>query len=340
MKPTTHVFKSTATSSYREKMFFTILFLFVVFSSFSQQKISGKITDANNIPIPGVSVLEKNTSNGAVSDFDGNFQITLKNKDSKLIFSYMGFITQEIAVLNKSVVNVALQDSKEELNEVVVVGYGTQKKSRVTSAIASVKEKDFTRGAINDASDLIKGKVAGLSINNGSGSPGSTPNITLRGFSTLKGGTGPLVLINGVPGSIDTVSPNEIASIDVLKDASAAAIYGTRGANGVILITTKTVNKETAPTITYSTFATTSNFANKAKFLDANQQRSLRSQGVTLPFTDGGASTDWLDQISGTGFSQNHNLALKGGSAKTNYVVNLNYVNQTGVFVNTFNKEY
>lgn len=340
MKPTTHVFKSTATSSYREKMFFTILFLFVVFSSFSQQKISGKITDANNIPIPGVSVLEKNTSNGAVSDFDGNFQITLKNKDSKLIFSYMGFITQEIAVLNKSVVNVALQDSKEELNEVVVVGYGTQKKSRVTSAIASVKEKDFTRGAINDASDLIKGKVAGLSINNGSGDPGSTPNITLRGFSTLKGGTGPLVLINGVPGSIDTVAPNEIASIDVLKDASAAAIYGTRGANGVILITTKTVNSEIAPTITYSTFATTSNFANKAKFLDAGQQRSLRAQGVKLPFAEGGANTDWLDEISRTGFSQNHNLAFKGGTAKTNYIVNVNYVNQTGVFINTFNKEY
>ena len=340
MKSATQALKSTATSCYRDKMQYTILFLFVVFSSFSQQKISGKITDANNLPLPGVSVLEKNTSNGVVSDFDGNFEITLKNKDSKLIVSYLGFLTQEISVLNKNKVNVVLKESKEELNEVVVVGYGTQKKSRITSAIASIKEKDFTRGAINDASDLIKGKVAGLTINNGSGDPGSRPDITLRGFSTLKGGTGPLVLINGVPGGIDTVAPNEIASIDVLKDASAAAIYGTRGANGVILITTKTVNKETAPTITYSTFATTSNFANKAKFLDASQQRSLRSQGVTLPFTDGGASTDWLDQISGTGFSQNHNLALKGGSAKTNYVVNLNYVNQTGVFVNTFNKEY
>ena len=340
MKSATQALKSTAISCYRDKMQYTILFLFVVFSSFSQQKISGKITDANNLPLPGVSVLEKNTSNGVVSDFDGNFEIILKNKDSQLIISYLGFLTQEISVLNKNKVNVVLKESKEELNEVVVVGYGTQKKSRITSAIASIKEKDFTRGAINDASDLIKGKVAGLTINNGSGDPGSAPDITLRGFSTLKGGTGPLVLINGVPGGIDTVAPNEIASIDVLKDASAAAIYGTRGANGVILITTKTVNKETAPTITYSTFATTSNFANKAKFLDAGQQRSLRSQGVTLPFTDGGASTDWLDQISGTGFSQNHNLALKGGSAKTNYVVNLNYVNQTGVFVNTFNKEY
>lgn len=340
MKPATHVFKSTVRSSSTEKMFFTFLLLFAIFSSFSQQKISGKVTDINNVPLPGVSILEKNTTNGVVSDFDGNFQITLKNQDSKLVFSYLGFLTQEVPVLNKNGINIILRESKEELNEVVVVGYGTQKKSRVTSAIASIKEKDFTRGAINDASDLIKGKVAGLTISNGSGDPGATSNITLRGFSTLKGSTGPLVLINGVPGGMDTVSPNDIASIDVLKDASAAAIYGTRGANGVILITTKTVNKEMAPTITYSAFTSISNFANKAKFLDAGQQRSLRSQGVTFPFTDGGASTDWLDEISGTGFTQNHNLALKGGNAKTNYVANLNYVDQTGVFVNTFNKEY
>lgn len=339
MKPTTQAFKSTEASCYRDKMFFTFLLLFVVFCSFSQQKISGKITDTNNLPLPGVSVLEKNTTNAVTSDFDGNFEITTKGNNVILVFSYVGLKRKEVKPDGK-ILNVILESELNELTEVVVVGYGTQKKSRVTSAIASLKEKDFTRGAINDASDLIKGKVAGLTISNGSGDPGATSNITLRGFSTLKGDTGPLVLINGVPGSMDTVSPNDIASIDVLKDASAAAIYGTRGANGVILITTKTVNKEMAPTITYSTFAAVSNFANKAKFLDASQQRSLRSQGVTLPFTDGGASTDWLDEISGSGFTQNHNLALKGGTAKTNYVVNLNYVDQTGVFINTFNKEY
>lgn len=339
MKPTTQAFKSTEVSCYRDKMFFTFLLLFVVFCSFSQQKISGKITDANNLPLPGVSVLEKNTTNAVTSDFDGNFEIITKGNNVILVFSYVGLKRKEVKPDGK-ILNVILESELNELTEVVVVGYGTQKKSRVTSAIASLKEKDFTRGAINDASDLIKGKVAGLTISNGSGDPGATSNITLRGFSTLKGDTGPLVLINGVPGSMDTVSPNDIASIDVLKDASAAAIYGTRGANGVILITTKTVNKEMAPTITYSTFASVSNFINKANFIDASQQRSLRSQGVTLPFTDGGASTDWLDKISGSGFAQNHNLALKGGTAKTNYVVNLNYVDQTGVFINTFNKEY
>lgn len=339
MKPTTQALKSTKVSCCRDKMYFTILFLFVVFSSFSQQKISGKITDVNNLPLPGVSVLEKNTANAVTSDFDGNFEITTKGNNVILVLSYVGLKTKEIKPDGKTL-NIILESETNELTEVVVVGYGTQKKERVTSAIASIKEKDFTRGDIRDASDLIRGKVAGLTINNGSGDPSAAPNISLRGISTLKGGVGPLVLINGVPGGIDTVAPNDIASIDVLKDASAAAIYGTRGANGVILITTKTINKDMPSTITYSTFASVSNFANKADFLDAGQQRSLRSQGFTIPFADGGASTDWLDEISGSGFTQNHNLAIKGGNAKTNYIVNLNYVDQSGVFVNTFNKEY
>ncbi|MEL1253563.1 TonB-dependent receptor [Flavobacterium sp. DGU38] len=339
MKPTTQVIKRTVTSSYRDKMFCAILFLFVVFSAFSQQKYSGKITDVNNLPLPGVSVLEKNTTNAVTTDFDGNFEITTKGNDVILVFSYVGLKTKELKPDGKTL-NVILESDLNELTEVVVVGYGTQKKERVTSAIASIKEKDFTRGDIRDASDLIRGKVAGLTITNGSGDPSASSNISLRGVSTLKGGTGPLILINGVPGGIDTVSPNDIASIDVLKDASAAAIYGTRGANGVILITTKTVNKDIPSTITYSTFASISNFANKAKFLDAGQQRNLRSQGFSIPFKDGGASTDWLDEISGSGFTQNHNLAFKGGNAKTNYIVNLNYVDQSGVFTNTFNKEY
>lgn len=339
MKSTAQTFKSTAASHYRDKMFYTILFLFVVFGAFSQQKISGKITDENNFPLPGVLISEKKTTNVVVSDFDGNFEIVTKENEPVLVFSYIGLKTKEVKPDGKKVLNIILESNSNELTEVVVVGYGTQKKSRVTSAIASIKEKDFTKGAIRDASDLIRGKVAGLTISNGSGDPSAEPTILLRGISSLKGSNTPLVLINGVPGGINTVSPNEIASIEVLKDASAAAIYGTRGANGVILITTKTVNKEMAPTLTYSTFASVSNFYNKADFLNAAEQRNLIAQGVKLPFTDGGASTDWLDEISGSGFTQSHNLDVKGGTGRSNYAVNLNYVDQTGVFNGTSNKE-
>lgn len=325
---------------WKRKMVCTTFLLLTFFTSFAQKKIQGSIKDSNGMPLSGVTITEKNTTNAVLSDFDGKYEIAVKNQDDKLVFSYLGFLTQEIDISNRNQINVVLKDSNEQLNEVVVVGYGTQKKARVTSAIASIKEVNFTKGAIRDASDLIRGKVAGLTITNGSGDPSSAPTILLRGISSLKGSNAPLVLINGVPGGIDTVAPNEIASIDVLKDASAAAIYGTRGANGVILITTKTVNKEMAPTLTYSTFASVSNFYNKADFLDAGGLRNLVSKGTKLPFTDEGSTTDWLDEISGSGFAQNHNLDIKGGTLKSNYVVNLNYVDQTGVFNGTSNKEF
>lgn len=335
-----HCFKSKENLFFRKKIFHTVVFLFVFCASFSQQKIKGIIKDSNDMPISGVTVSEKQTSNSVLSDFDGNYEITAKGGDPVLVFSFIGFTTKEVKVDGRGTVNVVLQSMVNDLSEVVVVGYGTQKKARVTSAIASIKEKDFTKGAIRDASDLIRGKVAGLTISNGSGDPSAEPTILLRGISSLKGSNAPLVLINGVPGGINTVSPNDIASIDVLKDASAAAIYGTRGANGVILITTKSVNKEMAPTLTYSTYASVSNFYNKADFLNAGEYRNLISQGTKLPFTDGGTSTDWLDEISGSGFTQSHNLDIKGGTGRTNYAVNLNYMDQGGIFNGTSNKEY
>lgn len=335
-----YYFRNLECISLKKKKLLTILLLFAVCTSFSQQKIKGTIKDSNNLPIPGVSILEKQTNNSTVTDLDGNYEIISKGENPTLVFSFVGFKTQEIKVGGKSTINVVLETTVSDLSEVVVVGYGTQKKSRVTSAVASIKEVNFTKGAIRDASDLIRGKVAGLTITNGSGDPSAGPAILLRGISSLKGSNTPLILINGVPGGIDTVAPNEIASIDVLKDASAAAIYGTRGANGVILITTKTVNKEMAPTLTYTTFASVSNFYNKADFLNAGEYKNLISQSVKLPYKDEGASTDWLDEISGSGYAQNHNLDVKGGTGKSNYVVNLNYIDQTGVFNGTSNKEF
>ena len=340
MKPTTKAFKSTATSCYRDKMCYTILFLFAVFSAFSQQKISGKITDANNVPLPGVSVLEKNTTNGVASDFDGNFEIMTKGNNAILVFSYLGLKTKELKTDGKKILNVILESDVNELTEVVLIGYGTQKRGEVTSAVATVKAKDFTQGAIRDASELIKGKVAGLSISNGSGDPGAGPSVSLRGISSLQGGTSPLVLINGIPGSLNSVAPEEIASIDVLKDASAAAIYGTRGANGVILITTKTVDKDIETTLTFTQYTALSNFAKRADFLNASQMRQLLADGVKMPFKDEGYDTNWLDEISRTGVTLNNNLGLKGGNAKSNYVANVNYITQEGTFNKSYNNEF
>ncbi len=163
---------------WKNKMVLTVLFLLTFFTSFAQKEIKGTIKDVNGAPLPGVTIMEKNTTGSVLSDFDGKFKIVLKNQDSKLIFTYIGFKTQEITILNQTNLDVILSEANEELSEVVVVGYGTQKKSRVTTAIASIKEKDFIKGNIRDAADLIKGKVAGLTISNGSGDPGSSSNIT------------------------------------------------------------------------------------------------------------------------------------------------------------------
>lgn len=339
MKPTMHVFRSTATSLFRRKMFCTIFLLFVILSSFSQQKISGKVTDENNVPIPGASVLEKNTTNAAATDFDGNFEIVTKGNNPILIFSYLGLKTKEIKPDGKNTINLVLESEVNELTEVVLIGYGTQKRGEVTSSIATIKAKDFTQGAVRDASELIVGKVAGLVISNGSGDPLAGPSVSLRGIASLQGGTTPLILINGIPGSFDSVSVNDIASIDVLKDASAAAIYGTRGANGVILITTKKMDRDVVNTLSYTGYTAMSSFAKKANFLDASQYRKLLADGAQMPFADEGYNTNWLDGISRTALNKNHNINMRGGSAKSNYIANINYGNQEGVFLGTYTKE-
>ncbi len=318
--------------------------IFVLFSScvlLAQQNITGTIKDKQGFPVAGATVSEKGTTNGVVSDFDGKFEITTNSPNAILVFSYLSYITQEVAVGTQKEINIIFEDNLEQLTQIVVIGYGTQKREEVTTAIATVKAEDFNPGFVRDASDLIKGKVAGLSITNGSGDPSAGANISLRGISSLTGGTAPLVLINGVPGNLNSVSPGEIETIDILKDASAAAIYGTRGANGVIIITTKSGKKEMAPTINYSYYSSISTFSNEADFLDASTARRLISEGETMPFGDDlGYSTDWLDEISRDAITQNHNLNYSGGSANSNYAVNANYIDQEGVFKKSFNEEF
>ena len=304
-----------------------------------QKSISGKVTDSSRSGLPGVSVVVKGTSTGAITDVDGNYRLTNISPDASLVFSFVGMKTQEVKVGAKSTINIILEEESIGIDEVVAIGYGTQKKGDVTSAVTSVKSKDFTLGSNRDASELIKGKVAGLNISNGSGNPTDQANIMLRGVSTLKGSAKPLILINGVPGDLNTVAPEDIESVDVLKDASAAAIYGTRGANGVVLIATKAGKRNMKPEVNYSTYVSTSNFGKKADFINAADFRRLLKDGVKLPYADEGATTDWLDEITRTGFAQNHNVSLKSGNENSNYAASVTYNNQDGVFKRTNNQE-
>ena len=203
-----------------------------------QTAIRGTVKDATGEPIIGANVLEKGTTNGVITDFDGNFELSV-SKNATLVISYIGYKTIEVPASQAKggKLDVTLQEDSEALEEVVVIGYGTQKKADVTSAVASVKAEKFNKGAILDAGQLVQGKVAGLQISLASGDPTASTSVMLRGNSSLKGSTSPLILVDGVPGSFSTVAPEEIESIDVLKDGSATAIYGTRGTNGVIIIT-------------------------------------------------------------------------------------------------------
>lgn len=303
--------------------------------------ITGIVKNDKGQPLAGVSVLVHNTQNGTLTNAEGKFKITLsENSGNKITldFSYVGFEPQS-RELNpgEGPLDIVLKESQIGLNEVVVVGYGTQKKADITAAIASVKAKDFVQGPANDAAALIRGKVPGLSIVNPDANPTGVSQINLRGITTLKAGISPLVIIDGVPGTLTTIAPEDIESIDVLKDGSAAAIYGTRGTNGVILITTKKVNGETPPTVDINTYFTTQIITKKLNFMNAEQYRRLVAENKPGAI-DYGGNTNWFDEVSQTPFSQVYNISLKGGSKNTNYIANLNYRNLQGIMKKSDNK--
>lgn len=214
--------------------------------------IKGVVTDALGDPLPGVNVIEKGTQNGVMTDVDGNYSIAVSSPQSVLQISYVGFKTQEIVVGNNKTLDVELNEDSKLVDEIVVIGYGTQRKADVTSSVASVKSESFNKGAILDAGQLVQGKVAGLQISLPTGDPTASTSVILRGSTTLQGDRSPLILVDGVPGSFTTVAPEDIESIDVLKDGSATAIYGTRGTNGVIIITTKSRKGDSPSTIDYN----------------------------------------------------------------------------------------
>lgn len=318
--------------------------------SYAQVNVSGiVVSDVEKVPVPGVSVYVKGEPKGAVTtDFDGNFQIKAQINQGVLVFSYVGFQTKEVPFSGNQKLNVSLAEEISTLNEVVVVGYGSQKRSDVTGAIGSVKSENFNKGVVTNAGQLIQGKVAGVNVTAASGEPGANQDIIIRGVGSLRSGTTPLYVVdgfaldnsgNGVASNpLNFINPQDIESIDVLKDASASAIYGSRAANGVVVITTKKGSKGRTQ-INLSMTTGFSSLANKVDVFSADEFRK-QVAAVNGTLQDGGANTDWQDELTRTGVSQNVNLTMSGGTDKSTYSASLGMDNQEGVLRNSDLKRY
>ena len=304
--------------------------------------IKGQVKNIAGEPLPGVSVAIKGTFKGTVTDQNGHYSITA-NSSEVLVFSFIGFKTKEVPIANQTSHDIVLEEELIGLEEVVAIGYGTQKKADVTSAVASVKSEDFVKGAVKDAAQLIQGKVAGLTITTPSGDPTQGAVILLRGNSSLLGTSNPLVLVDGIPGNLESVAPEDIESVDVLKDGSASAIYGTRGTNGVIIITTKSSSNEMASTIDYSGYVSMSEISRRLDFMNATELREKWDQGYSFTganLQDFGSETDWLDEITRTAVSHVHNVIFRGGNKNTNLTASINYKDNQGNFIKSDNKKY
>jgi TonB-dependent starch-binding outer membrane protein SusC len=294
------------------------------------QAVSGRITDESGAPIPGVNVLEKGTTNGTSSDVDGKYALNVVDANSVLVFTFIGYETKEVTVGTQSVIDLTLVPDTKTLEEIVVVGYGTQKKGEITSAIANITPEEFNKGNINNVAQLLQGKVAGLSVSRPGGDPNGGFTIRLRGLSSL-GSTQPLVVIDGQIGAdLNSVDPNDIKSVDVLKDGSAAAIYGTRGSAGVIIITTKSgTGAGEQTTVSYSGLVQAEKIARLTPHMNADEFRAIGGNDL-------GSDTDWYDEITRTAYSHTHNLSLGGTTAsKTSYTASFNYRDSEGVAIKT-----
>ncbi len=333
-----------------------LIFLLVFLSGsmlYSQITVSGVISDAGG-PVPGVNVIVRGTSNGAVSDFDGNYTLDNVPEDGTIVFSYVGFKAQEVSVDGRTTINVTMQEDAAELEAVVVIGYGSVRKQDVTGAVATVKPEDFNQGVQTSPDQLIQGRVAGVNITQSSGEPGAGSTIQIRGASSIRAGNNPLVVIDGVPLTDDNVSPgsdsgigtttarnplnfinpNDIASIDVLKDASATAIYGSRGANGVIIITTKK-GRSGKPQMTFSASTSVGTIANEYDLLGS----TIFAQNSD-PSVDFGARIDPFDEVLRTAITQQYDFSYAGGSETGSYRFSLGLLDQEGIIKGTGQEKY
>ncbi len=287
------------------------------------QSVSGVVSDASG-PVPGVNIIVKGTSKGAQTDFDGKYSIDGVDANATIVYSFLGYKTQEVAVSGRSTINITLEEDAAQLDEVVVVGYGSTTKKEITSAVTKVSEEEFNRGTINDPAELLQGKVAGLSIYNKGGNPNEDAVIRLRGISTVGSNSSPLIVVDGVIGaSLNNVDPNDIADMTVLKDGSAAAIYGSRGSSGVIIVTTKRGKPGTAQ-VSYNGSVAMATIYNTIDRLDGNQFAAAGG-------TDLGSRTNWLDLVTRNGISTINNVAISGGFDRTNFRVSTNFRDAQGI---------
>ncbi len=339
-----------------------MLFLMGIFSAFAQQNnVSGLVTDFENLPLPGVNILVKGTTTGTQSDFDGNYVIAANTGDV-LVFSYLGQKTIEVRVGNSNTINVQMEQDTQALEEVVVIGYGNQEERKIIQNVGIVKEEAIENLQVVSADQLLQGQSAGTQIVNASGVLGSAAVIRVRGVNSINSGSQPLIVIDGVPitdsqntlnrggntgiNPLSYVNPNDIASLTVLKDAGATSIYGSRGANGVVLITTKKGRRNSETTVTLDVNTQFSQSTDVPDILTADQFRQFKSEvatiqngGVAVTPEDlglgaiGSGGTDWLGGVQRTGISQNYNLGVRGGSEKTSFFFGLDYQNTEGFII-------
>lgn len=307
----------------------TLSLLAMTFVYAQERTVTGTITDAESgETIPGANIVEKGTSNGTITDFDGNYRLSVTD-GATLMISFVGYTSVEIAMGARSVVDVQLELDVQSLAEVVVIGYGSQQKKEITSAVVTVSEEEFNVGNINNPAELLQGKVPGLSVYNRGGDPNSSSTIRLRGISTVGANTEPLIVIDGVIGaSLDNVDPNDIASVNVLKDGSAAAIYGSRGSSGVILVTTKKGKRGSGVNATYNAFVSAATVQNFQPIMTAGEY-------VNAGGNDLGSETDWFDEVTRVGVSNVHNIAVSGGAANTTFRLSTNFRDINGVLENS-----
>ncbi|ASZ13388.1 TonB-dependent receptor [Chitinophaga pendula] len=348
-----------------------LLLLFISLMGFAQSRtITGKVTDASG-PLVNVSIQVKGTTTGAYTNAEGNFSLKVPSNAAVLVIRYVGMETQEVPVGEQSVVNVTMKSTAGDLNEVVVVGYGTQKRSDLTGAVGSVKAAELQQRPAVSLEQALAGRIAGVNVSTNSGRPGGRTRVQIRGFSSINAGVDPLYVVDGIIwiGGIGSINPNDIESIDVLKDASATAIYGTRGTNGVIMVTTKRGRKGSSG-VSYDGFMSVSKMARKQKVLNSREWLMVEEQAYknAAKFDPDGFAqgkykdpiekrkqyigklfdanlnplydVDWQDEATRTAISQAHNLSYTGSDEKTNYGLFLGYQNDNGIIKNSYLKRY